>query len=342
MQLREIGEFGLIDRIKNIVDASSAELIVGIGDDAAAFRTSTNLLTLLTTDVLIEGVHFDLEYFTFQQLGWRAFAVNLSDIAAMGGRPKYAVFSLGLPEKIQVESVEEFYQGAKELGNKFQTAVIGGDTTQSPDRLFISVTVVGEVKEEKLTLRSGAEVGDAVFVTGTLGGAHAGLRLLKSGDTRLSPPSRGELKGGVLTDKHLTPQPRINEARFLVDNFPIHSMIDISDGLASEINHICKQSNVGALLTADDIPIDSATREAADFFNEKALDYALTGGEDFELLFTAPDKVAEELHSKFSKKLGCGCVRIGVIKARGEGVNLQTSDGKQVPILAKGYEHFGS
>ena len=119
MQLKEIGEFGLIDRIKNIVDASSAELIVGIGDDAAAFRTSTNLLTLLTTDVLIEGVHFDLDYFTFQQLGWRALAVNLSDIAAMGGRPKYAVFSLGLPEKIQVESVEEFYQGAKELGNKF-------------------------------------------------------------------------------------------------------------------------------------------------------------------------------------------------------------------------------
>ncbi|MCH7675912.1 thiamine-phosphate kinase, partial [candidate division KSB1 bacterium] len=197
MQLKEIGEFGLIDRIKNIVDTSSAELIVGIGDDAAAFRTSTDLLTLLTTDALIEDVHFDLDYFTFYQLGWRALAVNLSDIAAMGGRPKYAVFSLGLPEKIQVESVEEFYQGAKELGDKFQTAVIGGDTTQSPDRLFVSVTVVGEVEENKLTQRSGAQVGDAVFVTGTLGGARAGLNVQKSLDTNLKE------KYPCLTDKHL-------------------------------------------------------------------------------------------------------------------------------------------
>ena len=342
MQLKEIGEFGLIDRIKNIVDASSAELIVGIGDDAAAFRTSTNLLTLLTTDVLIEGVHFDLDYFTFQQLGWRALAVNLSDIAAMGGRPKYAVFSLGLPKKIQVESVEEFYQGAKELGNKFQTAVIGGDTTQSPDRLFISVTVLGEVKEEKLTLRSGAEVGDAVFVTGTLGGAHAGLQLLKSGDTRLSPPSKGELKGGVLTDKHLTPQPRIDEGRFLVDNFAIHSMIDVSDGLASEVNHIYKQSNVGALLNAHDIPIDSATEEAADFFKEQPLNYALTVGEDFELLFTASEEVANELQKKFREKFGFGCSKIGSIKPPKDGVALKTQDGKLVPILAKGYEHFAA
>ena len=161
MQLKEIGEFGLIDRIKNIVATSPAELIVGIGDDAAAFRTSSDLLTLLTTDVLIEDVHFKLDYFTFQQLGWRALAVNLSDIAAMGGSPKYAVFSLGLPEKIPVEAVEEFYQGAKKVGDKFQAAVIGGDTTQSPDGLFVSVTVVGEVEENKLALRSGAQVGDA-------------------------------------------------------------------------------------------------------------------------------------------------------------------------------------
>jgi len=350
MQLKEIGEFGLIDRIKNIVDTSSAELIVGIGDDAAAFRTSSALLTLLTTDVLIEGVHFDLDYFTFQQLGWRALAVNLSDIAAMGGLPKYAVFSLGLPEKIQVESVEEFYQGAKEVGDKFQTAVIGGDTTQSPDRLFIAVTVVGEVEENKLTRRSGAQVGDAVFVTGTLGGAQAGLQLLKSGDTPLIPP-RGGTKGGVpstadskhgaLIEKHLTPQPRINEARFLVDNFPIHAMIDISDGLASEINHICNQSDVGALLNADDIPIDSASKETADFFKDKALEYALNGGEDFELLFTAPEKVADELQKKFRDKFGFACARIGTIREKAVGIVLEDTDGKQVPILTKGYEHFG-
>ena len=339
MQLKEIGEFGLIDRIKNIVDISSAELMVGIGDDAAAFRTSSDLLTLLTTDVLIEDVHFKLAYFTFQQLGWRALAVNLSDIAAMGGRPKYAVFSLGLPEKIQVESIEEFYRGAKELGDKFQTAVIGGDTTQSPDRLFVSVTVVGEVEEEKLMRRSGARVGDAVFVTGTLGGAQAGLRLLKSNNI---PPFKGGLKGGALIEKHLSPQPRINEARFLVENFPIHAMIDVSDGLASEINHICKQSNVGAFLNADEIPIDSATQEAADFFKDKPLNYALRGGEDFELLFTAPEEIANELQKKFREKFGFECSKIGVIKEQADGIILEDTDGKQVPIPAEGYEHFGA
>jgi thiamine-monophosphate kinase len=286
--------------------------------------------------------------------------VNLSDIAAMGGRPKYAVFSLGLPEKIQVESIEEFYQGAKKLGDKFQTAIVGGDTTQSPDRLFISVTVVGEVEEEKLTRRSGARVGDAVFVTGTLGGAQAGLQLLTSdtspfpprGAPPLSPPSRGELKGGVssradsmhgvLIDKHLSPQPRINEARFLVENFRIHAMIDVSDGLASEINHICKQSNVGAFLNADEIPIDSATQEAADFFKDKPLNYALRGGEDFELLFTAPEEIANELQKKFREKFGFECSKIGVIKEQADGIILEDTDGKQVPIPAEGYEHFGA
>ena len=350
MQLKEIGEFGLIDRIKNIVDTSSTELLVGIGDDAAAFRSSKDHLTLVTTDVLIEGVHFDFEYFTFQQLGWRALAVNLSDIAAMGGRPGYAVFSLGLPENLQVESIEEFYRGVKELGDKFQTAVIGGDTTQSPDRLFISVTVVGEVEEEKLTLRSGARVGDAVFVTGTLGGAQAGLQILKSAMNKFPPrggikggvSSTADLKRGVLIDKHLTPQPRINEARFLVENFPIHAMIDISDGLASEINHICQQSGVGVLLRAGDIPIDSATREAAAFFKERPLNYALRGGEDFELLFTASEEVANELQKKFREKFGFECVRIGTIKAPQDGVTLKTLDGKFIPILAKGYDHFGT
>lgn len=341
MQLKEIGEFGLIDRIKNIVDTSSAELIVGIGDDAAAFRISADLLTLITTDVLIEGVHFEQNYFTFHQLGWRALAVNLSDIAAMGGQPKYAVFSLGLPEKIHVDSVEEFYRGAKTLGDEFQTEIIGGDTTRSPDKLYFSVTVVGEVEEEKLTRRSGAKVGDAVFVTGLLGGAQAGLRLLKStSQIRPSTSSGLTINGGVLIEKHLTPYPRVNEARFLVDNSPIHAMIDISDGLASEINHICKQSGVGALLTADEIPIDSATREAADFLKDNAFDYALTGGEDFELLFTAPAEAADELQSKFRGKFGFKCSKIGVIKPAKDGVALKTADDESVSLLAAAYKHF--
>jgi len=144
-----------------------------------------------------------------------------------------------------------------------------------------------------------------------------------------------------LIEKHLTPQPRITEARFLVDNFPIHAMIDVSDGLASEINHICNQSDVGAVLSADEIPIDSATQETADFFKDKALDYALNGGEDLELLFTAPEQVADALQKKFREKFGFECAMIGTVKEQAVGIVLEDTDGKQVPVLAKGYEHFG-
>lgn len=334
MQLKEIGEFGLIGRIKAIVDAPSAELLVGIGDDTAAYRTPIGDVTLLTTDTLIEGVHFDLKYFTFYQLGWKAMAANLSDIAAMGGVPKYALVSFSLPANVQVDSVEEFYRAAKELGDKFKTAIIGGDMTQAPEKVSVSLTVIGEVEEEKLTLRSGAQIGDAVFVIGSLGAAQAGLKVLKSHDEKLKG------KYGELVEKHLKPQPRVDEARFLVENFPIHSMIDISDGLASEINHICNQSGVGARINAEQIPLDSATEEVAHTFKEKPLEYALTGGEDFELLFTAALEVADELQHKFHNKFGYYCSRIGMIREQKDGIVLEKPDGEKVSIRGKGYDHF--
>ncbi len=331
MKLSDLGEFGLIDRIKNLVTIDSKNILIGIDDDAAAVQTSPDKILLATTDALIEGVHFDLNYFNFYQLGWRALSANLSDIAAMGGQPLYVLVSLGLPSHLDAESVLDLYRGMKALGDEFQTAIIGGDTTQSPDRVFISITILGVAEPSKLIRRSGAQIGDAIFVTGDLGGAAAGMQVLKS-------QSKLKARFATLVQKHLTPRPRVREARFLVDNFPIHSMIDISDGLASEVHHICKLSKVGALVDEKKIPIHAETQAAAKNFADDPLDYALYGGEDFELLFTAPMELHETLPHKFSEQFAICCTHIGVIENQNR--RLLNSKGEMVELVAKGYDHF--
>ncbi|HEX9654748.1 MAG TPA: thiamine-phosphate kinase [bacterium] len=332
MKLSDLGEFGLIDRIKNLVASDSRGILVGIDDDAAAVQISPDKILLATTDALIEGVHFDLSYFNFYQLGWRALAANLSDIAAMGGQPLYALVSVGLPTHLEVANALDFYRGMKALGDQFQTAIVGGDTTQSPDRVFISITVLGQAQAERLLRRSGAQIGDAVFVTGDLGGSVAGLCALKSPDHKL------RAKYPAAIEKHLLPRPRVHEAQFVVENFPIHAMIDISDGLASEVHHICRLSKVGALVYEEKIPIAAETRAVADHFKEAPLEYALYGGEDFELLFTAPGEASDELPKKFYEKFGLPCTNIGVIE--NQTVRLRKSDGATEELSSLGYDHF--
>lgn len=331
MKLSDLGEFGLIDRIKNLVATDSKQILIGIDDDAAAVQISPGKILLATTDALIEGVHFDLQYFNFYQLGWRALAANLSDIAAMGGQPLYALVSLGLPLDLDVESVLDLYRGMKTLGDEFQTVIVGGDTTESPDRIFISITVFGEVAKQKLLRRFGAQIGDAIFVTGDLGGAAAGLQVLKSS-------AKLKAKFPTLIEKHLTPRPRVREAQFLVEHFPIHALIDISDGLASELHHICKLSKVGARVDEKKIPIHAETRAAAKHFGDDPLDFALYGGEDFELLFTAPMELREALRKKFTEQFDIACTHIGVIE--NEAVRLLNSSGEIAALAAKGYDHF--
>ena len=332
MKLSDLGEFGLIERIKNLVAIDSKNILVGIDDDAAAVQIARDKILLATTDALIEGVHFDLEYFNFYQLGWRALAASLSDIAAMAGQPLYALASLGLPSNLDVESALDLYRGMKALGDEFQTVIVGGDTTQSPERVFISITVLGQVTQQKLVRRSGAKVGDAVFVTGDLGGSAAGLRALKSQNDKL------KTKFAAAVGKHLTPRPRVHEAQFLVGHFPIHSMIDISDGLAAEVHHICQLSKVGAVIYEDKIPTQSEARAAAMNFNDNPLDYALCGGEDFELLFTAPVKLGEEIPKQFFEEFGITCAHIGVIES--QDIRLMKSDGATEALINKGYNHF--
>jgi thiamine-monophosphate kinase len=334
MKLTDIGEFGLIDQIKKLVHQPTTELLVGIDDDAAAIKISDQKILLLSTDAFTEGIHFDLSYFSFYQLGWRVMAANLSDIAAMGGWPKYALVSLGLPTQLSVDSVLEFYRGMKTLSDEFQTQIVGGDTSRSPDRVFISVSIVGEVAPDKLTRRSGAQIGDAIFVTGNLGGSEAGLKVLKTADARLKEKFLGAVQ------KHLSPRPRVREAQFLVEHFPIHAMIDISDGLASEINHICRLSDVGAKIFEKLVPIATLTKRAAEHFNEQALEYALYGGEDFELLFAAPAEIKKELPKKFFEKFGISCSQIGLIQDASEAIKWEHSDGSLSQFTRNGYDHF--
>lgn len=334
MNLKEIGEFGLIDRIKKIVETPSKDLVLGIDDDTAAFRISKDEIILLSTDVLIEGVHFELKNFSLYQLGWRGMAANLSDIAAMGGWPLYAIVSLGLPQSLTVESIEEMYQGMRSLADEFHTSIIGGDTSHTSDGLLISIAVVGQVKESQLVRRSGAQAGDALFVTGTLGDSEAGLKVLKSPNQAL----RDKFVRSV--ERHLAPWPRIHEARFLVENFDIHAMIDISDGLASEVHHICRNSGVGAIVLEEQIPLDSETRKIANFSKDDPVEYALYGGEDFELLFAAPEKIGHRLQKEFFEQFEILCTKVGRIVDKAEGICLRKSNGETIPLFFKGYDHF--
>ncbi|HDN67617.1 MAG TPA: thiamine-phosphate kinase, partial [Firmicutes bacterium] len=245
MRVRSIGEFGLIERIKKWVTPDDSSVVVGIGDDAAVVQDRPDLYRLITTDAFVEGVHFRREFATPWQIGWKAMAANLSDIAAIGGEPRWAVVSVAFSETISVEEVEELYRGMNAVSSSFGCSIVGGDTSFSPDRMLISIAVIGEVEKERLTLRRGAKIGDAICVTGELGGSEAGLQVLKE---------KGPTDEDVVR-RHLEPRPRLREARTIGEVCRIHAMIDISDGLSSEIHHICHESRVGARLFAAKIPI---------------------------------------------------------------------------------------
>lgn len=336
MRVEELGEFGLIDRIKEWVGQSGESTLLGIDDDAAVLQSTGDNLLLLTTDAFLEGVHFDLSYINFEQLGWRALAANLSDIAAMGGRPLSAVVSLAIPQDCAVKDIEEFYRGMKALADRHGTSIVGGDTLRSPDRVFVSVAITGAVAPERVMRRSGAHPGDGIFVTGELGGARAGLAILQTKQRHLQSRFSYSIK------KHLAPEPRVNEAQFLVQNFPIHAMIDISDGLISEVRHICRESSVGATLLSERIPLNDETRQIAGELQHDPLGYALSGGEDFELLFAAPVELEQELCKAFRDKFGYDCVRVGEVENKDAGFHLYDSDGNVKEITSNGgYDHFG-
>ena len=329
-ELNELGEFGLIDLLKEDTIHNAGSVVVGIGDDAAVLLPAPRQLQLLTTDMLVESVHFDLTTTTPWQLGYKAVAVNLSDIAAMGGIPRHAVTSIALPPKTPTEFVINLYKGMKEICREYGVNIVGGDTVSSPAGLVINVTVAGEVEPANLVRRSGAQPGDVVAVSGFLGNSAAGLELLKVDaweDFEFAWP---------LVTAHLTPRPQVKIGQ-LVAAAGATSMDDISDGLASEAHEIAKASQVGIKLYADQIPLAAELKEAAFILKKAALDYALYGGEDFQLVFTME---SSNFRALMAAHPDLPLVRIGEVVAAEEGVTLVDQAGNAAVLEARGYNHF--
>lgn len=324
-----MGEFRLIDSIRKMTARQSPSVLIGMGDDAAALKLSSLSLLLATTDMLLEGVHFDLSYTDFYSLGWKSAAVNLSDIAAMGGVPRFCLTSLGIPSSVSVEQVKDFYRGFRAVLRAYRTVLVGGDTCSSRKDFVVNVAVLGESEKAKLVTRAGAKAGDRIFVTGTLGDAAAGLDLLRTTTGR----KRQEAWRRKLIQKHLRPVPRVAWGRIIAIAKCAHAMIDISDGFSSDLAHICDESGVGARIIAEDIPISRSLLAASGKLGKNPLYYALSGGEDYELLFTVPPAKMKKLRS-----LDIAATEIGVIT--GERRLLLSCEGKTKPFRPTGYNHF--
>lgn len=333
MNLGDLGEFGLIDRIAGFFDKDNSDISIGIGDDAAAIRKGDGILSLATSDMLLEDVHFDLNYTTPNQLGEKALAVNISDIAAMGGTPRFFLLSIALPKDTKIDFVENFSKGAALAARRFGITLIGGDTVASDEKILISVTLIGEVPEKEVLRRNGAKPGDQLFVTGTIGDSAAGLELLKKGINIDS----SSLEEGELIKKHLIPSPRVDVARYISKNHLATSMIDISDGLLKDMGHICESSKVQGKVWLDRIPLSSSYIGVAKDFT-LGMKTALAGGEDYELLFTIPMEKVEEL-DKLEKNFDCKLTHIGEV-CPGDGVLLYDHENNIIDPGMTGYDHF--
>ena len=311
MKIKDIGEFGLIDRITK--KPKNKDIVVGIGDDAAVFKTKE--LHVLTTDCLVEGDHFRREWFTPKQIGMKAIEINVSDIAAMGAIPKFVLVSLALPKDLDVEFVEELYKGMWKACDRYNIEIIGGNMTHC-NQIVISITITGEVDKKNLCLRSGAKPGDFILVSGHIGNGRAGLRLFQNNLKGFEQVKNGYLEPKANLDRALKIAPYVN------------SMEDISDGLASEIKHICDESKCGVIIYKDKIPISDQVRDVAQNLREDEYNYALYGGEDFELVFT----ISEDNLDKVNGFL------VGEI-TKNKGIKLSI-EGKLTLITEKGYDHF--
>jgi len=326
VKLRELGEFGLIERIAARA-SRNAGVNIGIGDDAAAIEPTAGLVTLITTDMLVEGVHFDLAFSDPVTLGRKALAVNLSDIAAMGGMPRHFLLSLAVPRHISVEFLDRFVGGMLEMGERFGVSLIGGDTSSSQQGVIISVTVIGEQSPDLVVSRRGARPGDLICVTGTLGDSALGLSLLQRG-----------LCEGAAISRHLDPTPRVREGIKLAEARIPSAMIDISDGLLADLGHILDLSGGGARLFLDRLPLSADYLERYSAAREDIYSLPLSGGEDYELLFTAPPGQIATLQAELMK-IGSGCTVIGEITVAA-GLSLLTASGTEYTPAERGYNHF--
>ena len=301
MSLKEIGEFGFIKKISRGCLIRPQNIVKAIGDDAAAFKPDAGQLSLITTDLLVERIHFLRDAISGFDLGYKSLAVNLSDIAAMGGTAREAFVSIAIPEDCPVDYLEEIYRGMKELAAKYEVNILGGDTTSSKIDLILNVAVHGAVAENEMLCRDAAQLGDIVFSTGFLGDSKAGLHLILNHIAADSEDLKSLLKA------HLLPEPHLHEGRFLARQKAVHAAIDTSDGLSADLGHILEESRAGARLYADKIPLSENLEKFCSQFHFDPVAYALSGGEDYTLLVTAAadaaDKIATAYQDKFSRPL---------------------------------------
>jgi len=332
--ISSLGEFGLIRHLTENIRIKNATTRKGIGDDAAVLDYKDKQV-LVTTDLLLEGIHFDLTYVPLKHLAYKAAVVNFSDIYAMNGQPKQITVSLGISNRFSVEDLEDFYSGLELACSIYGVDLVGGDTSASLTGLCISITCIGEADSDRIVYRSGAKKTDLICVSGDLGAAYMGLQLLErekavfSGEKDFQPDFAGK---EYLLERQLKPEARKDIIQILNDNRILPtSMIDISDGLSSELLHICEQSNVGCIIFENRIPIDYQTAMMAERFNMNVTTVALNGGDDYELLFTLPLRFHEDIEQLNGVKL------IGHICDASSGTNLVTRDGTYIPLVAQGW-----
>lgn len=333
MRVRELGEFTLLARLQQRLKQTGKPVVVrGIGDDCAVLRPEDGQDLLVTTDTQEEGVHFRRDWSTAEDIGWRCLAVNVSDIAAMGGEPLGAVVALSLPETLPVSFVEAMYDGMNTLAAAYDCPVVGGNICKTAGQLSVTITVLGSTPRDGALRRSSALAGDDIWVTGDLGGARAGL------ETLMHPGEVTGLPTGEVLSRYRRPRPRLREALYL-RRHGARSLVDLSDGLSSDLAHVCEASGVGARLFADRIPVSDQSRRVASALGLDALAMAMHGGEDFELCLTAPAKAAKALEEGFHDQFNCNLTRIGTIQT-GAGITLRHPDGTDETLVPGGYDHF--
>jgi thiamine-monophosphate kinase len=337
-ELSTLGEFGLIKHLTDHIELTQSSTIKGAGDDAAVIKYDNANQILVSTDMLVEGIHFDLSYVPLKHLGYKSIVVNLSDICAMNGIPKQVTVSIAISNRFSVEAVEELYAGMLLACKNYKIDLVGGDTTSSTSGLIISVTALGETKPESIAYRNGAKEKDLICVSGDLGGAYMGLQILEREKFvfKENPNIQPDLVGNdYILERQLKPEARVDIVEFLKElNIKPSSMIDVSDGLASEVLHICNQSNLGCEIYEDKIPIDPQTYDRARDFSLDPTVCALSGGEDYELLFTIPMSDYDKVKNLPDISI------IGHMTAKETGVNLVTKSGGSHPITAQGWNSF--
>jgi len=335
-ELSSLGEFGLISHLTKNITTKNTSSKLGIGDDAAIIESNNNIV--VTTDMLMEGIHFDLMYTPLKHLGYKAVSVNLSDVYAMNARPTQIVISMAVSAKFSVEALEQLYEGIELACNRHGVDIVGGDTTSSMTGLAISITAIGEVEPKNVSKRSGAHINDIICVSGDLGASYFGLQLLER-EKKIYKDTGGaqpKLDGyDYVLERFLKPEARGDIFQSLKEkNIVPTSMIDISDGLSSELLHICKESNVGCRVYEDKIPINEATASVAKEFDMEPMMAALNGGEDYELLFTVNMEDIKKVHEMKDVSI------IGNISEAKENANMVTRAGTFIELKAQGWNQF--